>query len=114
MAECYWCGHHPEICGNSEDKDNCDHYYHRVVMKNDLIDRPATDPAVSPPHYKTPSGLEAIDVIEAFSLGYRLGNVVKYVLRAGKKGEALRDLKKAAWYLGRQIEKMEQETGGPK
>jgi hypothetical protein len=47
--------------------------------------------------------MEAIDVIEAFSLGFRLGNAVKYILRAGRKGEAVEDLKKARWYLDREI-----------
>lgn len=61
------------------------------------------DPVYSPRHYQTPSGLEAITVIEAFGLGYRLGNTVKYVLRAGRKGDALEDLKKARWYLDREI-----------
>jgi hypothetical protein len=56
-----------------------------------------------PPHYKTESGLEAIDVIEAFKLNYHLGNVTKYILRAGKKDDTLQDLKKARWYLEREI-----------
>jgi hypothetical protein len=56
-----------------------------------------------PPHYQSAAGIEAIDVIEAFDLGFCLGNTVKYVLRAGKKGDALEDLKKAAWYLAREI-----------
>ncbi len=60
-----------------------------------------SDP-INPPHYKG-NGMEAIDVIEAFDLGYRLGNVVKYVLRAGKKGAAMGDLKKAQWYLEREM-----------
>ena len=58
----------------------------------------------SPPHYKT-GGLETIDFIEAKDLNYRLGNVVKYVARAGKKldSDPLVDLKKARWYLDREI-----------
>lgn len=60
----------------------------------------------SPEHYKG-GGLEVIDVIEAFNLNFHTGNVIKYVLRAGKKGAALVDLKKAQWYLNREIEKME-------
>lgn len=47
--------------------------------------------------------MEAIDVIESFGLGFHLGNVVKYVLRAGRKDEVLQDLRKARWYLGRKI-----------
>jgi hypothetical protein len=47
---------------------------------------------------------EAIKVIEAWGLGFNLGNALKYVSRAGKKGDALTDLKKAAWYLQREIQ----------
>ena len=68
-----------------------------------------SDPVHNPPHYKS-GGIEVIDVIEAFELGYRLGNVIKYVLRAGRKGDALEDLQKAAWYLDRQIDKMKSWT----
>lgn len=56
-----------------------------------------------PPHYKSGAGLEAIDVIEAFDLGFHLGNVVKYTLRAGRKGDVLMDARKARWYLDRDI-----------
>lgn len=63
----------------------------------DSIDHPA--------HYCS-DGIEAIDVIEAFGLGFCLGNVVKYVLRAGRKSaDALEDLRKAQWYLEREIER---------
>ena len=55
-----------------------------------------------PAHYQA-GGLEAIDVIEAFGLGFSLGNAAKYILRAGRKGDAVEDLKKARWYLDREI-----------
>jgi transcriptional regulator with XRE-family HTH domain len=56
-----------------------------------------------PPHYRA-GGIETIDFIEAKDLNYRLGNVVKYVSRAGKKAsDPIEDLKKAAWYLEREI-----------
>lgn len=55
-----------------------------------------------PSHYQG-NGIEVIDVIEAFDLGFCLGNVVKYVLRAGKKDERLQELRKARWYLEREI-----------
>lgn len=64
------------------------------------------DPVDHPPHYKS-GGIEAIDVIEAFDLGFCLGNTVKYVLRAGRKGDAVTDLKKARWYLEREIARIE-------
>jgi len=56
-----------------------------------------------PEHYRA-NGLEAINVIEAFGLGFCLGNTVKYVLRAGRKGNAIEDLEKARWYLDREIQ----------
>jgi hypothetical protein len=62
------------------------------------------DPVNHPPHYKT-GGIETIDFIEAKDLNYRLGNVVKYVSRAGRKdSDPVQDLEKAAWYLTREIE----------
>ena len=61
-----------------------------------------TDPVNQPLHYKT-GGIETIDFIEAKDLNYRLGNVVKYVSRAGKKGDPIEDLEKALWYLQREI-----------
>jgi hypothetical protein len=51
---------------------------------------------------------EAIKIIEAFGLGFCLGNTMKYLVRAGKKGSALEDLKKARWYLSREINRMEE------
>lgn len=63
-----------------------------------------SDPVNNPSHYQA-GGLESIDVIEAFELNFRLGNVIKYVLRADRKGKALEDLKKARWYLDREISK---------
>lgn len=63
-----------------------------------------------PGHYEN-GKIEVIDFIEDKGLGFNLGNVVKYVARAGKKkstgksaeAKALEDLKKAAWYLQREI-----------
>jgi len=49
---------------------------------------------------------EAIKVIEAWELGFNIGNTVKYISRAGKKGYALEDLEKAAWYLNREIQSL--------
>lgn len=59
-----------------------------------------------PTHYKS-NGVEAIDVIEAFGLGFCLGNVVKYILRAGRKQSTIEDLRKARWYLDRAIQNLE-------
>lgn len=60
-----------------------------------------------PEYYKSSTGVEAIDVIDAFNLNFNLGNVIKYVLRAGKKPETLYvdDLQKAKYYIEREIHK---------
>jgi hypothetical protein len=63
-----------------------------------------------PAHYQHPSGVEAIDICE--HLGFNLGNAYKYLARAGKKGDAATDLRKAAWYLSRDGEKMRIATRG--
>jgi hypothetical protein len=55
-----------------------------------------------PAHYKV-GGIETIDFIEAKKLNYNLGNVVKYLTRADHKGNKLEDLRKAQWYLTREI-----------
>lgn len=65
-----------------------------------------TDPVNNPAHYKGKHGLEAIDVIEGFGLGFHRGNSVKYLLRAGKKDDAAQDVRKARWYIERDIERM--------
>lgn len=59
-----------------------------------------------PPHYKV-GGIEVIDFIESKGLTYNLGNVVKYVSRADHKGNKLEDLKKAQWYLNREVSNLE-------
>lgn len=73
-------------------------------------DSAASDPVNHPSHY-TWSSIEPIDAIEAWQLPYHLGNVVKYVSRAGHKdkNKTLEDLKKASWYLSRYISNLEQE-----
>jgi hypothetical protein len=63
------------------------------------------DPVNHPAHYKV-GGIETIDFIEAKKLNYRLGNVIKYLTRADHKGNKLEDLKKAQWYLEREIESL--------
>lgn len=57
-----------------------------------------------PAHYGgADNPYEAIKVIEAWDLGFNLGNTVKYISRVGKKDAPLQDLKKARWYLDREI-----------
>jgi hypothetical protein len=66
---------------------------------------PVPDVVNHPAHYKV-GGIETIDFIEAKGLGYNLGNVVKYITRAGHKGDLKEDLLKARWYLNRAIAKL--------
>lgn len=62
-----------------------------------------------PAHYNShPSGVECIDIVEHF--GFNVGNAIKYLWRAGLKGDAIEDLKKAAWYCQREIERRESST----
>jgi hypothetical protein len=61
-----------------------------------------------PPHYKShPSKIECIQITEHMS--FCLGNAIKYIWRADLKNDAIEDLKKARWYLDREIQK---RTGG--
>ena len=80
---------------------------HPLLDKIEMFEKPS-DPVNNPAHY-TEGGIETIDYIEAKRLGYHLGNAVKYISRAGRKGtnQGLEDLKKAQWYLARAIEKNE-------
>ena len=75
------------------------------AIRKDIVAQHHTDMVNHPPHYKA-GGIETIDFIEAKTLDYHLGNVVKYVSRADHKGNKLEDLKKAQWYLARAIEKL--------
>lgn len=60
------------------------------------------DAVSSPAHYQTPSGLEAINVIEAFFPdNFHFANAFKYIARAGKKNDIVEDIEKAIWYLQR-------------
>ena len=60
--------------------------------------KPLPDLVNSPPHYKA-GGVETIDFIESKDFNYRLGNVIKYVSRAGRKvdSDPVQDLEKAMW-----------------
>jgi hypothetical protein len=72
--------------------------------------RTTPDPVVidHPSHYGGDTTYEAIKVIEAWGLGFNLGNALKYICRAGKKQPSVttyvNDLKKARWYLDREIQ----------
>lgn len=79
---------------NPETKD------YEVIPKNDEVNHPS--------HYNT-GNIEVIDYIEDQDLNFNLGNVVKYVSRAGKKdaSKTIVDLKKAKFYIEREIKRLE-------
>lgn len=75
----------------------------KLLSENESINHPE--------HYGGDNTYEAIKVIEAWNLDkcFYLGNVVKYISRAGKKDKSkeIEDLKKALWYLDRKIKTLE-------
>ena len=95
--------------------------YNKNLLTSKQLDLPLEAPALitgsphpdmvnHPPHY-TAGGIETIDFIEAKCLDYNLGNVVKYITRAGLKNSKAEDLKKARWYLDRAITKLDNVQG---
>lgn len=64
---------------------------------------PKKEDVINHPSHYTRGKIEVIDFIEDQQLPYHLGNVIKYIARAGYKGDKLEDLKKARWYLDRYI-----------
>lgn len=74
-----------------------------------------TDNVNHPSHY-TDGKIEVIDFIEDKGLNLHRGNAVKYIARAGKKdpNKEIEDLQKAAWYLNREIMRLEKSKGGEK
>lgn len=79
-------------------------------MRMDATQTQQHDNVNHPKHYTShPSGIECIQITE--HMGFNLGNATKYIWRADLKHDALEDLKKAAWYLQREISKREKERG---
>jgi hypothetical protein len=61
--------------------------------------------SINPDHYKShPSGVECIQITE--HMNFCVGNAIKYLWRAGLKGDAVKDLQKAKWYVEREIERL--------
>lgn len=74
------------------------------------VGTPDEDPVHHPTHYtKHPSGVECIEITE--HLNFCLGNAIKYIWRAGDKGRYAEDLRKAVWYLQREIDRHERGDG---
>ena len=87
------------------------------ILENHRFENPRTREAVNhPSHYGGDTTYEAIKVIEAWELGFCLGNTVKYISRAGKKDPSatVEDLRKARWYLDREIARLDPGSGEKK
>lgn len=70
----------------------------QVLVSSDAVNHPT--------HYH-PDTIEAIEVIEAWNLGFNLGNVIKYIARCEHKENKRQDLEKALFYLTREVEKLD-------
>lgn len=119
---CEYCIHKRKNCEKKSCKDGIKAWFNTPCKENPLakknhdktmINNAIADNVNHPAHYNF-GKIEVIDFIEQQHLGFHLGNSVKYISRAGRKDPAktIEDLKKAAWYLNRQIEKLERELGG--
>jgi hypothetical protein len=70
------------------------------------MDETKPDLVNHPPHYKGhPSAVECIEITRHFN--YNRGNAIKYIWRAGQKGDEIEDLRKAVWYLQDEIYRLE-------
>jgi hypothetical protein len=75
-------------------------------VANEGADRALSDPVNAPAHYRShPSGIECIEVTE--HMGFLIGNAIKYLWRADLKHDAIEDMRKAIWYIQREIDKRE-------
>ena len=90
-------------CANEPENSPADK---RVDLQS--VSEKVCDNVNHPSHY-TSGQIEVIDFIEDKDLGFHLGNAVKYISRAGRKNpdKTVEDLRKAVWYINRQIERLE-------
>lgn len=78
----------------------------------EFVPKPDHDPVNHPSHYTShPSGIECIQITE--TMGFLLGNAIKYIWRCDLKKDAIEDLKKAIFYIQREIAKREREAKAP-
>lgn len=89
----------------TNDKDECQCLYFKMREPKLMFEIEEKEMINHPKHYN--QGIETIDYIESWSMNFNTGNVIKYVTRAGYKNDQLEDLKKAMWYLDREIQRLE-------
>ena len=121
-VECKTC-FYSELDGKIHPCNDCEGYdkwvSHTIYIKQNISkplseaikewvdckeDEEIVDIVNQPPHYtEHPSGIECIQVTE--HMGFNLGNAIKYIWRCDLKKDAIEDLKKAKWYIEREIDK---------
>ncbi len=89
-------------CTCEEYKNSCEEFKERAKKAGWSCAHPTKEMVDHPSHYQG-KRFEVIDIIEDYELGFNLGNAIKYILRAGHKDGYEQDLKKAIWYLEREI-----------
>ena len=106
---------------NNEIREAMENYIPEVKSSNRLVQElqeqklTSVDAVNHPPHYQSKSGLEVIDVIEAFTDNLKgiyavdTGNAIKYICRWSHKN-GVEDLKKARWYINNLIDHLEKES----
>lgn len=84
------------------------------AMEGDVAQEQASDPVERPAHYRKAKS-QILEIIEAYNLGFHLGNAVKYICRAGHKDPKTyeQDLRKALFYLQRKLDLMDGTAGNP-
>ena len=99
QGDCYTAKSDAEIMEN-----------YKILFGTDVPTLPAPElEAVAHPSHYNYSKYEPVDVIREWQLNFNLGNVVKYVARAGRKDNIIQDLKKARQYLDFEIQALEKE-----
>lgn len=92
----------------------CGHFFPIKTFENVIevgeINLKKPKETVNHPNHYNVGGIEVIDFIESWNLGFSLGNAIKYIARAPYKNNELEDLKKARWYVDREIERLEKIT----
>jgi hypothetical protein len=79
--------------------------YQKLKEVKEDMDQQVNKEMVNHPDHYQGGKLEVIDIIEDYNLGFSLGNAIKYILRADKKGNKKQDLEKALWYINRELSK---------
>ena len=85
------------------DCEECLHHGAESCLMESAPKEKNTDSNVNHPSHYTQGQYEVIDVIEDWNLGFNLSNALKYIARANHKGQKEEDLKKAVWYIQREL-----------